>query len=532
MEQYDFVIVGAGSAGCVLAHDLGEGGRNRVLVLENGPTDRHPFVKVPLGYGLLFYDPARNYRLATCPEPGLGGRQLYYPRGKAVGGSGSINAMVYCRGLPSDFDDWESQGLPGWGWDGVRPVFDALEEATTGMSVTNPTRLRHPFTRHFASAARELGLPDDADFNGTTPEGAGFYRITTRNGRRRSSADTFLRPALARGNVRLLTHAQVASITVKEGRATGVSYVRHGKRFHATASRAVVMAAGAIHTPQILQLSGIGDPTLLQQFDIPVQLANDNVGAHLQDHLAVGYYYRASEKTLNSQLYSRMAQAAQAVRYLAARQGPLANSVNQYGGFLRSTPSCATPDQQLYFNPATYTESRGRNGPVIQPDPFPGYTLSFQPTRPASRGHVRITAPNIDTAPEISLGALSCDTDLAAVRAGGRLIAQFVRTDALRKVTESATACCPSAMTDDEIIADFRARAGSVFHPCGSCAMGPDPAKSVVGSDMSVHGMRGLFVADASVFPSIPSGNINAPTLMVARKGAAHILTATKGNRP
>lgn len=532
MTQFDFVIVGAGSAGCVLAHDLGEGGRNRILVLENGPSDRHPLVKVPLGYGLLFHDKHRNYRYTTAPERGLNNRKLYYPRGKTLGGSGSINAMVYCRGMPSDYDAWERQSLPGWGWDAVRPVFESLEDTTSGMAITNPIDLRHPFTRHFASAARELSMPDDADFDGPSPEGAGFYRITTRGGQRRSSADAFLRPAMARGNLLVLTHACVEQVTLSDGRATGVTYTRQGKTYHARASRAVVMAAGAIHTPQLLQHSGIGDAALLQKFGIPVHLNNSNVGAHLQDHLAVGYYYRATEKTLNDQLYSRMGQVAQTLRYLASRQGPLANSVNQYGAFLRSSDTCGHPDQQLYFNPATYTEARGRNGPVIQPDPFSGYTLSFQPTRPKSRGYVRISNPKIGAMPEISLGALSCESDLTAVLAGGRLIARFAATEALKNVTKSSVAMCPSQMSDNEIITDFRARAGSVFHPCGSCAMGSDPATSVVGGDLAVHGVSGLFIADASVFPSIPSGNINAPTLMVARKGAAHILHATKGDAP
>ena len=532
MAQYDFVIVGAGSAGCVLAHDLSEEGRNRVLVLENGPSDRHPFVRVPLGYGMLFHNTARNYCLTTGAEVGLAGRQLYYPRGKTVGGSGSINALVYCRGLPSDYDAWQAKGLPGWGWDGIAPVFDSLEQLGTGMSITNPVQLRHPFLRHFQTAAQELGFPDDIDFNGPAPEGAGFYRITTRNGQRHSAADAFLRPAMTKGNLRLVTSACVTQVKMQDGRATGVSYMRGGKVYYVEATRAVVMAAGAVHTPQILQLSGIGDGALLRQLGIQVQAHNPNVGAHLQDHLAVGYYYRAAEATLNNQLHSKMGQAVQALRYATTRQGPLANSVNQYGGFLRSTDGCTEPDQQLYFNPATYTESRGRNGPVIQPDPFAAYTLSFQPTRPQSRGHVRITSPEISTTPDISLGALSCDSDLAAVVSGARLIARFVHTAALRNVTEAAFSPCPSEMSDDGIIADFRARAGSVFHPCGSCAMGRDPATSVVGGNLAVHGLRGLFIADASVFPSIPSGNINAPTLMVARKGAAHILNAIKGIPP
>lgn len=524
MAQYDFIVVGAGSAGCVLAHGLCDGGRNRVLVLECGPTDRHPYVKIPLGYGLLFKDRKRNFRYATMPEPGLMGRRLYCPRGRVVGGSGSINALVWCRGMPSDYDGWR---IPGWGWPDVQPVFDALETRAPGMAIADPVALRHPFTRHFAAAAAELGYPADADFNGPAPEGAGFYRITARDGRRFSSADAFLRPALATGSVRLLTSARVCRVLFEGARATGVIYQRYGARTRATARRAVVMAAGAVHTPQILQLSGVGDGALLRRFGIPVRRHNPNVGRHLQDHLAVGYHYRAHGATLNGQLHSLTAKTKHLLGYLTTRGGPLASSVNQYGGFLRSSDDLRAPDQQLYLNPASYTVSRGRNGLVIQPDPFEGFTLSFQPTRPESRGAIEIVSPDIAAAPAISLGALSAPCDLRGVIAGARLIARLATTDALRKVTRAPVSNCPAHMTDAEIIDDFRARAGSVFHPCGSCAMGTGPDRSVVGPTLAVHGLDGLFVADASVFPAIPSGNINAPTLMIARKGAARILAAT-----
>jgi choline dehydrogenase len=397
------------------------------------------------------------------------------------------------------------------------------------MAITNPVALRHPFTLHFAAAMAELGYPADADFNGPEPEGAGFYRITTRNGRRWSSADAFLRPAVAARCVRLITSAPVNRVILKAGRAVGVSYVRHGSETIALARRAVVMAAGAIQTPQILQVSGIGDGGHLSRIGIPVRLHNPNVGQHLQDHLAVGYYFRTRKPTLNGQLHSLTGKVKQALLYAATRGGPLANSVNQYGGFLRSSDDLQFPDQQLYLNPATYSIARRKNGLVIQPDPFNGYTLSFQPTRPKSRGWVKISSADISDGPAISLGALTAETDLHGVVAGARLVGRLAASKTLQKITEAPLSNCPTQMTDHEIIDDFRARAGSVFHPCGSCAMGADAATAVVGPNLAVHGIDGLFIADASVFPSIPSGNINAPTLMVAHKGATHILESTSG---
>ena len=532
VEQFDYIVVGAGSAGSVLAHDLCADGRNRVLVLENGPTDRHPFVKIPLGYGLLFNDPARNYRYHTQPEPCLNGRRLYYPRGKTVGGSGSINALVYVRGLPSDFNSWAENGLTGWSWDDVHPIFDSLERSSggnDGMVISNTAALRHRFTRHFQDAAGQLGWANNVDFNGPEPEGAGYYQLTTQNGFRRSSADAFLRPAIATGRAKLVTCAACHQILFKDGRAIGVSYRHRGSEILAHARYAVIITAGSINTPQLLQLSGIGDGEALRDLGVDVKHHNPNVGQHLQDHLGIGYYYEASEKTLNSELHSLAAKAWQTLRFLTFRRGPLAGSVNQFGAFLRSDCNLPVPDQQLYLNPATYTESRHKKGLVVQPDPYPGYTLSFQPTRPTSRGKVRAMSPDVDDAPAISLNALSTEKDRADVVAGARLIARLVQTPALARVTKQAISPCPTKMRDEDIIQDFRDRSGTVFHPCGSCAAGVDPAMSVVDPTLAVHGVEGLFIADASVFPSITSGNINATTLMVARKAAKHILRKQSG---
>ncbi len=440
MENYDFIIVGAVLAGCVLAHQLCDDARNRVLVLKSGPTDKLPYVKIPLGYGLLFQDDERNYRFKTVSEAGLMDRRLNCPRRRVMGGSGSINALIWCRGMPSDYDGWQTHGC---GWSDEKTVFEALETRSTGMAITNPVALRNRFTLHFAAAMAELGYPADADFNGIEPEGAGFYRITTRNGRRWSSANAFLRPAVAARCVRLITSAPINRVILKDGRAVGVSYVRHGSESIAMARQAVVMAAGAIQTPQILQVSGIGDGGYLRRIGIPVRLHNPNVEQHLQDHLAVGYYFRTRKPTLNGHLHSLSGKVKQALLYAATHGGPLVNSVIQYGGFLRSSDDLQFPNQQLYLNPATYSIARRKNGLVIQPDPFNGYTLSFQPTRPKSREWVKVSSADISDGPAISLGALTAETDLHGVVAGARLVGRLAASKTLQKITEAPSPIAP-----------------------------------------------------------------------------------------
>lgn len=529
MIEADYIVIGAGSAGCLLAAGLSAEGKRSVLLLEAGPTDCHPYVRIPLGYGLLFQDKVRNYRYSSVEEPTLNGRQIYVPRGRTVGGSGSINAMVYCRGMPSDYESWKAEGLTGWGWDDVRPYFEANERRSgegQGITITDPISERHAFTQFFSQAALELGVRCTDDFNGPDCEGVGFYHVTTRNGQRDSSASAFLRPALRRRWVRLLTGATVQRIEFVGKRATGVTFLRRGRCVGARSRRAVVLSAGAINSPQLLQISGIGDPTHLRRIGVDVVQDNVNVGSHLQDHLFVGYQYRSRLPTLNQQFQSLWAKARHVARYAMTRRGPLSNSVNQFGGFVRSQPGLSAPDLQLYFNPATYTIARSSGGPVIQPDPFPGYTLGFQPTRPASRGSVVTLSPEISAAPRISMNPVSTDADHHAIISGGRFVARFVQSQALRSVTTGCLSPSPETMSDAEILEDFRARSTSTFHPCGTCRMGVDEEHSVVDPRLKVHGVDGLFVADASIFPSVTSGNTNAPTLMVARKACGLIAQA------
>jgi choline dehydrogenase len=525
LDTFDYIVIGAGSAGCVLADRLSKDGRNSVLVIEAGGHDRRFWIRTPIGYGRIFHDARINWKFEAEADPGTLDRIAYWPRGKVVGGSSSINALVYCRGLPHDFDDWRRMGNAGWGWDDVEPVFRRFENRSGSLrhgqlSIADIGAEVHPLKQHFLEAAGAIGLPLSQDFNGPSPEGVGTYAITRANGRRCSAADAFLRQALQRSNLRLETKAQATRILFEGLRARGIVYRQNGVDRAADARVAVIVSAGAVKSPQLLQVSGIGPGALLRRHGIEVLVERPAVGGFLQDHLAVTYAYRASKPTLNDELASLLGKLKAGLRYLATRRGPLSLSVNQCGGFVRADPSSPVPDVQLYFNPLTYVTSLESRRRLMNPDPFPGFILSYQPARPTSRGRIDIASADPLAPPAIRPNSLSTDKDLADVVAGGRLLQRLVKTQALQALIAKPLSPSIEAMDDAAILADFRARCGTVYHPVGTCRMGPDPSEAVVDPQLRVHGVEGLRVVDASAFPCITSGNTNAPTIMLAQKAA------------
>jgi len=533
VADYDYIIIGAGSAGCVLAERLSASGRHRVLVLEAGGRGRSPWIALPLGYGKTFFNPSVNWKYETQPEEALGGRKGYWPRGKVVGGSGAINALVYARGLPRDFDDWEAAGASGWNWNTVRETYDRMEtrvSACGGRSGDGPLHVQdvsdqiHPATRHFFKAADELGLPHTQDINSNACEGATAYHINTSGGRRMHSARAYLAPALKRANVRLMTDALVTRIGFDGRRAISVEVQHKGRTLSLRAGRDIILAAGAVTSPRLLQLSGIGPGEILRAHGISPLMDAPHVGGNLQDHLGINYFFRATEPTLNNQLRPLHGKLRAALQYALTRRGPLALSVNQCGGYFRSGPQAAHPDQQLYFNPVTYTMTPNGKRTVVQPDPFPGFIIGFQPARPSSRGRIDISANDPAAAPRITPNSLATAEDQAQVIAGGELCQRLVQTAALTRLIEGPMEPDLRCMTPEQILADFRQRCGTVFHPTGTCRMGEDAAQSVVSPRLKVHGVVGLRVVDASVFPNITSGNTNAPTMMLAHRAADLIL--------
>lgn len=534
MEEFDYIVIGAGTAGCVLADRLSADGKARVLVLEAGGSDRTVWIQLPIGYGRTFFDRRINWMYDTESVPGLGGRSSYWPRGKVIGGSGSINAMVHVRGQRGDFDDWAAAGNPGWAWDDVLPWFIKSEDHDHGASewhgaggpqhVTDISGVAHPLCQTFMKAGEALGFAASRDLNGVGAEGVGIYQINTRNGRRASTANAYLRPAMRRGNLMLRTRAQATRIVFEGTRAVGVEYRRGGETVTVRARAEVILSGGSINSPQLLQLSGIGDAALLGSLGIAPLVDARAVGRNLQDHLAVSYFYKTSVPTLNDELRPLSGRIWAGLRYLLNRSGPLSMSVNQGGGFVRSGPDATRADLQLYFSPVSYTRSPLSERKLLNPDPFSAFLLSFNACRPTSRGHLRITSADPFIHPAIQPNYLSTDHDVGQAMRGMHLLRRLAAVPPLAEIITQELVPGSHLASDAELLSDFRQRADTVYHPTSTCIMGPDAATSVVDARLCVHGVRGLRVADASIFPNLTSGNTNAPTVMVAEKAAAMIV--------
>ncbi len=532
--EFDFVVIGAGSSGCTLTERLSADGRHSVAVVEAGGTDRRLWVQIPLGYGRTFYDPSVTWGYRADPDPGLGGQADYWPRGKLLGGCSSINAMVWIRGDPRDYDDWAAEGNPGWAYADILPLFRALEHNEAGvdkwrgqggaMNVADVSGRLHPLARRFVEAGIEAGLPFNADFNGAATDGIGVYQITVRNGRRMSAARAFLRPAMARRNVRVLGGAHAMRILFEDRRACGVEILRHGRASTIRARREVILAAGAVNSPQVLHLSGIGPAAHLRAIGVSPLHDLPAIGAYLQDHVGINYTYRARIPSLNQTLRPWWGKLLAGMDFLARGRGPLSLSLNQGGGFLRTRPGLDRPNIQLYLQAITTLTARKGARPLLTPDPFPGFSLGLSNCRPASRGAVMARSADPFMAPRITPNALSDPRDVQDMLEGVRFLRALAAQPSLREIIDAELAPGPGVTDDEGMIADLRARCGTVYHPCGTCRMGSDPRRSAVDARLRVHGLDGLRVADASVFPSVVCGNINAAAIMVGAKAAAMIL--------
>ena len=532
--DYDYIIVGAGSAGCVLANRLTENGRYRVLLLEAGGNDLRIWVQMPIGYGKSFYDKRVNWMYRTEPDPGLGNREGYWPRGKVLGGSSSINAMVYIRGQAADFEAWKDLGNPGWGWSDVLPYFKKSEDNARGgnawrgtggpLHVEDVAKQVHPLNEVYIRAAREAGLQHNEDFNGETQEGVGLYQITTKNGIRMSAARAYLRPALKRPNLRVERQAHATRLLFDGMKAVGIEYRQKGRLLQVRARREVILSTGSINSPQLLQLSGVGPAEVLRPLGIEVRHDSPAVGRNLQDHLGVDHLYRSRRPTLNNQLHPWHGKLWAGLKYVLLRQGPLCLSVNQGGGFFRTRADIDRANMQLYFSPVSYIKAPPGKRPLMSPDPYPGFLLGISPCRPTSRGYLQIRSSDPSAYPEIHPNSLSTNHDLQEMLEGVRFLRRLASTPAMSALIEEELQPGITVESDEAMIEDIRQRSSTVFHPVSTCRMGPDPMENVVDHRLRVHGLQNLRVIDASVFPAVTSGNTNAPAIMVGEKGADLIL--------
>ena len=504
-----------------------------MLLLEAGGSDRRFYVQMPLGYGKTFYDKSVNWMYQAEPDPGLNGQRDFYPRGKVLGGSSSINAMVYIRGHKADYEDWKAAGNTGWGWDEVLPAYRKIEDYAAGdpalrgrggpLTLTGLGEQAHPLCQPYLKAAQAAGLPFTPDFNGADQEGVGLYQFTIKGGIRNSAARAFLRPAMKRQNLRVETQAQATRVLFEGNRATGIEYVQQGQTRIARAGE-VILAGGAINSPQLLQLSGIGPGALLQSMGIPLLRENANVGARMQDHHGINYTWRMKVPTLNDELRPWWGKLKAGIQYILLRKGPLSLSVNQGGGFFRTHPHMTRPNMQLYMQAFSTLIPKAGERPILNPDPFSGLSLGLSNCRPTSTGEVMITSPDPFAHPRVSFNAYGTNSDVEEMLAAVKFLRVIASHEPLKSLMAEELRPGPEVATDEQIIHDFRQRSGTVYHHSCTCRMGPEEAVSVVDARLRVHGIEGLRVCDASVFPNLIAGNTNAPAMMMGWRGAEIML--------
>ncbi len=526
-EFFDFVIVGAGSAGCVLANRLSANGKHNVLLLEAGGRDTSPWIHIPLGYGKHFANPKVNWLYASKPHPASGSRAIPEPRGKVLGGSSSINGLVYVRGHQADYDIWRQLGNPGWGFDDVLPYFRKSEDQQRGsddfhgvggpLAVSDPTD-RHAMCDAFVEAAGECGYPANDDFNGSEQEGFGYLQFNLRRGRRASAATGYLKPARRRSNLKIETRAHVSRVLFDGKCAIGVAYLRDGKSCTAMARREVILSGGAINSPQLLQLSGVGPPELLRQHEIDVVHGLAGVGANLQDHYNARLVYRCSQPvTLNDVVGHPVRAAAEGLRYAFARRGFLTMGASYAAGFFRQDDASATPDIQVGL--ALFSTDKA--GTRLHP--FSGFSLIVRLLRPESRGEVVIESADPGQPPAIHPNYLDVQRDADLLVGGMQSARRIASAPALRPFNDGEYLPGADCVSDDDMLDFVRQRGGTSYHPVGTCRMGTGD-DAVVDARLRVHGLTQLRVVDASIMPQIVSGNTNAPTIMIGEKAADMIL--------
>lgn len=521
--DYDYIIVGAGTAGCVLANRLTEDPKTRVLLLEAGGKDNYHWINIPVGYLYCIGNPRTDWMMKTAPEPGLNGRSLVYPRGKVLGGCTSINGMIYMRGQAADYDHWRQLGNTGWGWDDVLPYFLKSEDHHAGSNEfhrqggnwkVSRQRLKWDILEAVQRGAMEFGIQPRADFNDGDNEGSGFFEVNQENGVRWNTAKGFLRPAMNRPNLRVLTKANTDKIVFEGKRAVGIRFRWQGATHQARAASEVLLTAGAINSPKLLELSGVGQAARLQLLGLDVVHESLGVGENLQDHLQIRTAYKVKNaKTLNTYANSLIGKAQMGLEYALKRSGPLSMAPSQFGMFTKSDPAMETPDLEYHVQPL----STNRLGEPLHP--FPAITVSVCNLRPDSIGSSHATTSDPDPQPEIRLNYLSTERDRQVAVKSVQQARRIMTASALKPYEPEEFLPGPAIETDEDLVREVGNIATTIFHPVGTCKMGNDE-NAVVSPELKVHGVEGLRVIDASIMPKITSGNTASPVIMIAEKAA------------
>ncbi len=534
MNKVDLIIVGGGSAGCIIANQIVRHTNLKVLLIEAGPFDRNPIIKIPLGYGMTFYNKKLNWNFYSENQNNLFSRKIYFPRGKVIGGSGSINAMVYTRGLQADYINWENQMNDYWSLTNIMNAYDQIEKKIkinysskiiNKISVNDVSDSHHPILQNFFKSSERMGVLKNKNLNTNIINQVGHYNINTKNGYRFTSSDGFLKPVLNHQNLKIITNAQVKKIIFDNNKKVSeIKIIKNKKIISIKTNLGVILSAGAIMTPHLLMHSGIGPANDLKKFNIKAIIDSPNVGKNLQDHIGIDYLFKTNQDTLNKSLGRWPGRLKSVINYLYNRTGPLSLSLNQSGGYINWKSRNEFPNIQLYFNPITYSINYKNKRPLLKTDKFNGFAIGFNACRPKSRGSIFISSSNFEDLPKIDPNYLEHPDDIHDLKCAFDFIRKLSNQKEIREITKEQIDIDILKSNDEELIEHFKKNATSVYHPCGTCRMGESINKGVVSNKLKVHGLKNLWVLDASVFPNITSGNINGPVMMTAYIGSKLII--------